>query len=372
MSVVNQMLKDLDDRNAGDPAYSAVYQPSKQSNNRALMLVLLIVLLMILCAFGWYLYPEYTRQPVQLTTAEQEKLSSNVVDLKADDLVSVNATKPRVEANLAYRNPRPMVSKSPAQSTKNASFKPEQPAAQSSDVVVVQQNLNLNRQPEQSSEQSARLIVQPANDKKQPLASKDFSKQASGLQSTNNALREQALAALRAGQDALGIQLLSQLIQLEPNNTAAAKKLAAVLYAQNQTTRAEAVLEASIKLAPQDPSLRLMLARLLTQKNAFNEAFTIITPALPLAGKSIEFLGFRAALAEQLGNHQVAHSDYLQLSSEQPNESRWWLGLGISSERIEAVRMATEAYQRVIALDQLGTEIQSFAQQRINQLARIQ
>jgi MSHA biogenesis protein MshN len=371
MSVVNQMLKDLDDRNAGDPAYSAVYQPSKQSNNRVLMLVLLIVLLMILCAFGWYLYPEYTRQPVQLTTAEQNNLSSNVVDLKADDLVSVNA-KPRVEADLAYRNPRPMVSKSPAQSTKNASFKPEQPAAQSSDVVVVQQNLNLNRRPEQSTEQSARLIVQPANEKKQSLTSKDFSKQASGLQSTNNSLREQALAALRAGQDALGIQLLSQLIQLEPNNTAAAKKLAAVLYAQNQTTRAEAVLEASIKLAPQDPSLRLMLARLLTQKNAFNEAFTIITPALPLAGKSIEFLGFRAALAEQLGNHQVAHSDYLQLSSEQPNESRWWLGLGISSERIEAVRMATEAYQRVITLDQLGTEIQSFAQQRINQLARIQ
>jgi hypothetical protein len=34
--------------------------------------------------------------------------------------------------------------------------------------------------------------------------------------------------------------------------------------------------------------------------------------------------------------------------------------------------MATEAYQRVIALDQLGAEVKSFAQQRINQLVRIQ
>jgi Flp pilus assembly protein TadD len=170
----------------------------------------------------------------------------------------------------------------------------------------------------------------------------------------------------------LGIELLSKLIKLEPENIAVAKKLAAVLYSKNQSIRATAVLEESIRVSPQDPSLRLMLARLLVKSNDSIRALAIITPPSPLGSESIEFLGFRAALAERLGNYEVAYDDYTRLSRVQRNESRWWLGLAISSERVEAYQMATEAYQRVIALDQLGAEVKSFAQQRINQLVRIQ
>lgn len=384
MSVVNQMLKDLEDRKVDDAGYSAVYEPSNKTKKSVLLPILIVVLLLLVGILSWIGYQHYYVQQEKDTVIERQKSTTDLATQSKDlsTAASNEVTEPldgdenkaRPMANVAA--PKPMGSMT--RKTDDAVINPTPVEKQPISTTSIAATANNNPQLEQPIaakplvDNTPKMTVQKSSIKTPPVETTDFSKQASGSQSTGTSLREQALAALRAGQDALGIQLLSQLTQLEPDNIAAHKKLAAVLYSQNQSIRATAVLEDGIRISPQDPDLRLMLARLLTQNNENNRALTVITPSLPLIGKSTEFLGFRAALAEQLNVHNVAHDDYLQLSSEQPNESRWWLGLGISSERIEARQMALEAYQRVVALNQLGAEVQSFAQQRINQLARSQ
>ena len=377
MSVVNQMLKDLEDRKAENGNHSAVYQPSQKSGAGRLWLVLLSVVILILIVLLGFQYLRGLNQvqsdnriyasnntPVSLSPPPKEvsEATNTVQDVDAQVEETVNESNPSVPTDIQ----KDSISESaPAIiSAQDNSVEPQQVVEQS---MVAQPNMS-----KRQSESSGDLVVQKSATDRSQDPQPEFNKQSSGSQSSGTSLREQALAALRAGQEALAIQLLTALVQTEPANIAGRKKLAAVLYSQDQSVRATAVLEEGILQFPQDADLRLMLARLLSQQNENNRALTILTPELTLAGKSTEFLGFRAALAEQVGAHQIAHDDYLQLSMQQPNESRWWLGLAVSSERVLKPQVALDAYQRVVTQNQLSNEVQNFAQQRINQLVRTQ
>jgi Flp pilus assembly protein TadD len=383
MSVVNQMLRDLDDRKVGEEPHSGIYQPSRNNSRSILVTAMIVFFVVLVGTLGWLTYIYSSVKPIEIIAPEQVKSTSS-----ASVSVDAEFEAPQLAAELkvvAPRASRPVIDQTPTEFKQRISINTNNHDVRSINPTQQKPQINMPNLPAQTQNSNLKMQMpteqirydtdkssDKKNQSKQVSVTRDFSKQASGVEKTATSLQDQAFAALRSGQDALGIELLSKLIKLEPENIAVAKKLAAVLYSKNQSIRATAVLEESIRVSPQDPSLRLMLARLLVKSNDSIRALAIITPPSPLGSESIEFLGFRAALAERLGNYEVAYDDYTRLSRVQRNESRWWLGLAISSERVEAYQMATEAYQRVIALDQLGAEVKSFAQQRINQLVRIQ
>lgn len=370
MSVVNQMLKDLEDRNANDAEYSAVYKPVKGRKSSIWAIAFFALLIVLLGLLAWMLYDNYFAQQSESSGSMQTQTTTQVLAsaVTNNDAVATQEPEPILD-NVINQTVEPVINVAEVTEFVDSTDEPTQ--RENSELDSAIQSVGTVEKTVQTV--AATMTVNKSNSVVSSTPeTNDFSKQASGSQSTGVSLREQALAALRSGQDALGIQLLTQLIQLEPTNVRAYKKLSAVLYSQNQTIRAISVLEDGIGVSPQDADLRLMLARLLSQQNEEERALTIVTPEFVLSGQSSEFLSFRAALAEKLGAHNIAYSDYLQLSAEQPDESRWWLGLAVSSDRIARNQMAIEAYQRVIVLNQLSNEVKSFAQQRINQLARTQ
>ena len=369
MSVVNQMLKDLEDRQADENGVSAVYQPSAKTKKFPIRwLIVALLVLLLVAMLGWLLLSK----PLQITIAqptESEEAPAEITPVKPM-VVRSEPTEPVEEQQetAAELSNITSVTISESAATLEGDIEPEpitEDIVESGETLVAVAPPSV---PTRVNEPAKITVVASTSAPPEPETSSVFSKQSAAAANDTPALRDQALAAVRAGQDQLAIQLLEQLIAQEPSNTAARKKLAALLFAQDQAVRARVVLDAGIQLYPQDASMRLMLARLLKQQQQVAAAFTVLNTEVPLPSVSAEFLGVRASMADQLAEYDVAHADYLRLTQLQPDQARWWLGLAIASERINASAQALTAYQQAASMNQLSRDVQRFVQQRISLL----
>lgn len=368
MSVVNQMLKDLEDRQADEQGVSAVYHPSPETkSNRSSTVIIILLVLLLLIATGavvvWLMQSQSsTNNTITADTAGPEQ--------------SLEAAKPMV-----VRSSPEIVVETPAEQTRA-----EQPAeavqndVNEADVVDEQEALSsvavettppapdvsvvstmIPDEPESTSVEEPETAPPPV-----------FSKQSASQRESSLSLREQAQIAVRAGQDQQAINLLEKLLATEQNNVAVRKKLAALLFSQGNALRSQSVLEQGIALSPTDASQRLMLARLLEQQSQLEAAFNALETEQPLQGVNAEFLGYRAGLADRLQNYSAAFDDYRSLTQSQPYQAKWWLGLGIASERTQRPQMALLAYRQAASLGQLSADVQRFIQQRISVLVGTQ
>ncbi|MBT0586870.1 tetratricopeptide repeat protein [Alteromonas oceanisediminis] len=370
MSVVNQMLKDLEQRNSDKTDGQAVYQPPVASQRKQRWALVIVVLLLILLVVAGYLaYPFLnadTRNADVVSAAQVPTAQAEPEPVKAKPMAVVvprEVVLHETEQTMAEPEAVPETATSvvPTDTTnepvvaREASVTFDDSETETASVpVIVEVPVTVEPVTPPRSAQSASGVANPAT----------FTKSSSSTVSRAPSLREKAAVAIKAGQEALAIELLGKLINTEPENIAARKKLAAMLFARSEATEARVVLEQGIVRFPEDASMRLMLARLLSQQNELNTAFAVLDPEQPLSDMSQEYRAYRAQLAQQLGEYTVALNDYQALLNEEPHSARWWLGVAIASERLAFPAQALEAYQRVARLDQLGPDVYQFAQQR--------
>ncbi len=182
-------------------------------------------------------------------------------------------------------------------------------------------------------------------------------------------LRESARIALESGQSARASDLLAQILEISPEQSSVRKQLASLLYANRDTVGAVKALEEGIVSHPEDSSIRLMQARISFRQGDIQKAQAILKehPSTTLA--STDLLSFRAAISEQVGDYKQAHSDYQSLTTREPNTAKWWLGLAVSQDKLKLPEKAVESYKRVQGLNQLSMQVHDFVKTRIDSLA---
>lgn len=170
----------------------------------------------------------------------------------------------------------------------------------------------------------------------------------------------------RRGDPQRAIEVLYQAVQDDPTHIAATNQLAALLYGRGQILDAERVLRKGIQKNPISSALKLTLARMYQQGGREEAALNILTtPQDRLDGNQINIVSMRAALAQKLGNSDLAQTSYRWLSIQEPTEGRWWLGLAVSTERKQALEQALWAYETAISTGGLSNQSVHFARQRI-------
>lgn len=185
-----------------------------------------------------------------------------------------------------------------------------------------------------------------------------------------SSLKAQASMASRDNDNKKVMQILQKILQISPIQSRARKQLAAMLFSKSQNKKAAEILLNGLAIDPQDSSMRLMLARIYFKEGSRKQAFSLLNshPYGQLAND--ELLSFRAALAEKMGNYEVAQSDYLVLVQRNPAEAKWWLGLGVSHDKQSMGEQAIAAYQQAYSLNQLPQQVNEFVQKRIALLER--
>ncbi|MEP7705223.1 tetratricopeptide repeat protein [Paraglaciecola sp. 25GB23A] len=363
MSVVNKMLQDLEARQASDTSVSADYQAPQRRVHW--WWILSLCLLVVLAGAYWLLNSSgsllKSSQPISADTAEQ---------------------------NVGQETQAPS--------------KPMLVAASGSQLEQVQsaeQNTSLNVPTQRIGDKQANTIlvsdVNQANDFEETLPSalglpaetqlvavaappapkvaaidpvsapSVFSMQSSSQANQTASLRANIKDALANNNDALAITLLSTLLEQEPNNLSLLKKLASLLFANNQRQRATTLLQSSIQQNSRRGDLRLMLARLYVQQQQSPSAWTLLNEIEPEQHIEIDYWAYRANLAQQLGHYLLAKRDYIALTQAQAYQARWWLGLGITQEKLGAQSLAKEAYQKALSLAQFDAPVSDFIEQRL-------
>ncbi|MGO2322435.1 tetratricopeptide repeat protein [Vibrio casei] len=148
-----------------------------------------------------------------------------------------------------------------------------------------------------------------------------------------------------------------------PTDEVTRRKLAALYYGNRQVRKSAELLESGIKLNKNSNDLRMSLATILIKEEQPEAALSALS-YIP-DNVSEKYLAMRAALSQQLKNNDWALQSYQMLTKRDPENARWWLGLGIQQERAAQSNEALESYNKALTMVGLSSQSQSFVRDRV-------
>lgn len=175
------------------------------------------------------------------------------------------------------------------------------------------------------------------------------------LQQAQQAMAHQQWSAARA--------LWQSLLQQDPQQVLVYDQLA-YLYQQQQDWVALSALQGQAA-ALQIHSVPLQLAQLkaLAVGQQWTQLLSSITPSLQQQGGVV--LALQAKAQQELGQIAQALQTYRQWQQQEPNQARAFLGEALLLEQQGQAAGAVRAYQQALALGGLSPDTESFVQQRL-------
>ncbi|MFT5755756.1 MAG: MSHA biogenesis protein MshN [Alteromonadaceae bacterium] len=404
LSVINQMLKDLDQRQADKNsalANNAVLMANNHASKKVIIVsIAVVVLLNIIGLFFWQLYNEN-----QLLKAQQKNNNTPVVSSETQKnamptiVQATNAAEPVISVNKATVNPAEFKASASVEKNVETNVKTSIQAIaqhQITPVIINPDSSTSNSTPNITKTNIQNNKINKINNNR-PLTSHtgtvDNSKVLvdrvsvdaienktapaipSNLTISRRKMSPQDLAKQkfsRAKQafldnDIMQAELLfEEILLLTPNHKQARKQLAALWFGRQSYQPALNLLSQGIALAPQDSEYRLMQARIyLNQGQGESALQTLVVLA---DAENIEYQTLLASTAQQQGQFLSAIKAYQQLVHLQANKGRWWLGLAIAFDSNSQFLKAKQAYQTAIAQHNLSTSSAEFAQKRLIEL----
>lgn len=199
-----------------------------------------------------------------------------------------------------------------------------------------------------------------------PLISKQF-KELTPAQRAENEYRK-AVLALQQGKRADAVAGFEQALQLDPKHSGARQALIGVLLDGKQQDEAIAKARDGLNADPAQTGLAMILARLQLEKGELRPAIETLQRSLPYASEKADYQAFLAALLQRDERHKQAVEHYLLALQKAPQNSIWWMGLGISLQAERRIPEAQESFRRAKATNGLSPELLAFVEARLGQL----
>lgn len=349
MSVINQMLQDLEQRraDAGTSAAQVRAVAGQQRRRSASLRVLVVSGVAIVAALGYWIAGRQelkipAQSPVVVSAPpagpqQQPEKMPQVLQL-AGELGQLPAA---IETPVIQPVPSP---------------RPQ--AAEKALVASVSESSS----PPVAESPKAAGATEPVR----PVEFNKEIKQTSPQQRAENAYRL-AYASLQQGRMGEAEESLRQALQYEPRHAAARQALAALLVEAKQLGRAEQLLQQGLELQPGHPGYAMTLARLQVERGDVAAALANLQRNPP-SGENAEYHGFMAALLQRSERHKEAIEQYQMALRTNPGAGPWLLGLGISLQADNQPARAAEVFRRAKSSSSLSPELQAFAEQRLKQV----
>ncbi|MDH5511606.1 MAG: tetratricopeptide repeat protein [Gammaproteobacteria bacterium] len=174
-----------------------------------------------------------------------------------------------------------------------------------------------------------------------------------------------AVDLLQKGRMADAEKNLKLALQADAAHTPSRELLAGLMLQRGHWREAGELLEQGIEAVPAHYPFAQLLARVHVEHGADQKAVSVMEGSRRAGAENPEYLAFLAALYQRVGKHAEAIKTFNEAVTLNPQESRSWLGLGISLEATQDWEAAGTAYQRAIASGTLDDKLLKYARQRL-------
>ncbi len=168
-----------------------------------------------------------------------------------------------------------------------------------------------------------------------------------------------------AGDVADATEALAAAVNLDPGHTEAWRRLAAIRLGAGDVDEAVAALRRGMASADEPHELRLMLARVLVDAGRNAAALSVLNPTVASPAPYPALAALRAAVLQREGRHEEAAELYETLTVLTPGEGSLWVGLAIARESLGAPAEALTAYRRASAVVSIAPSLARYADQRV-------
>ena len=360
MSLINQMLKDIDKRQGvnatafSDADGLRLQAPRQEDVWLKRGLVWAGFALVAVAAVGYGL--GQWSAPV----ASVPPLAKSPMDIKrptpAAPIAPVNATM-AVPAPAPAPAPTPAVSRDPV-----PELKPQRVRDEVKHVVQAAKS-------KIDVEDVAAVVPTPAP-KKEAVAAVEgtVTRQLSTEQRADNTYRE-AATLMRQGRGVEAQKLLQHILIDLPAHQDARLLLARVWVEDGKWVEAKTLLAEGVALKPQAFPFYSALAHVQLLAKEVDSAVATLERGLPAAGENAEYQALLATALQQQTRHSEAVQHYVIALRQLPDTPNWLVGLGVSLQALNNSQGAAEAYQRALELG-LPASLAMFARDKLNQLKR--
>lgn len=216
------------------------------------------------------------------------------------------------------------------------------------------------------------LVGRPAattSDSTAPVVINKQFKELTPQQGAENEYRK-AAQSIQQGKTSDAVSSLEQALQLNPMHAAARQTLIGILLENKHKDGAMRRAQDGLFLDVAQPGLAMILARLQLEKGELRQAIDTLERTLPYAVDHADYQAFLGALLQRAERHKEAAEHYLHALQRVPQNGVWWMGLGISFQAERRMPEAQEAFKRAKATNTLSPELQAFVELRLAQLQR--
>lgn len=342
MSLINQVLKDLDQRRISDDSLNEARLEdlyisgdiirSRRRNWLVISGITLTILTMVMAAGFYWFYKQPHDQTQNVTTTKE------------------NIGQP-VETKIVQTQPKQIavpVRKQVIQSAKKAVAQPVKPA-------VPEDNYT--------------------SDDSLPVASSknDIKKHQVPLRA-----EQKAELAYQAGYDELtrhhygrGEKQLRGALAVEPGHVKSRELLSGMLIKQGRWIEANEVLRHGITITPNHQAYVKLYARTLMQMDQDKKAISVLRRYSPAIQNDPEHYALLAALYQRQKDHLSASTTYAEILKVKPNMGIWWVGMAISLEAMGNKPQAQQAYTQARSSGALHGDLARFTDNRLLALDEI-
>ena len=356
MSLINKMLQDLDARGTPDGRGDAAGIRSVPERERGVPRALVFGGAAGLTAAAIALGLVYWKRPPVPPV-----------------LVSVANTPLPVAAQLAVpvSVPAPVAAPAPAPAPVATAPVAPEPVLQAGETVAPAKVHAAEMR--RITQQPARPAVAPVVKTPAPAASERIlgGKQITPQQRVENEYRR-ALGQLQDGRVSEALAGLQQTLQLDPRHQGARETLVRLLLEAQRPDEAARQLQLSLALDPKQPAQAMMLARLqLDKTNGGPAALDTLMRSLPYAADNGDYRAFLAGVLQREQRYREAAEQYQLALQTAPDNSVWWMGLGIALQADNHPAQARQAFERAKGLQTLSPQLQAFVERKLVQLAAV-
>jgi MSHA biogenesis protein MshN len=362
MSLINQVLNELEKRGANSPFQDMPIR-AVHANNRAPLwryFAGIALFLLIISALIWILNhpPKISAtasSPINEVTSDSslpllpQAASTPASEVTHEELTLSPALEHAVASRLSFE-----LSSIPLPNSLRIKPRHLSPATPKP-ALISQQASAVNAPPPMQEQVNPNTSVNTQFKTESPkqLAENEFRQ--AYLLAQQGQLKEAAAGYARA-------------LKLDANHDMARQSLIAVLLESKLNNEAEKVLRDTLLLNPKNTHYAMLLARLQVERNALPLALDTLNKALPFADQQADYQAFVAALQQRQNRHKEAVTHYQKALQLSPNAGLWLMGLGISLQALQRKEEALDAYQQAMSSHKLSPDLEAFVTQRIKEV----